>query len=889
MDIRCPRLSWILQSHRCGETQTAYQVLVATTPELLIQDLGDLWNSGKIVSDRQNQVEYAGKPLASRMRCHWKVRIWDKEGKASAWSEPALWTMGLLDAADWQAEWIGMEQHLAPKPPRSRTLDPRPTDIPRLIAAPVYLRKEFAVEKPVRRATLYATALGVYELRLNGKRVGDQILSPQWTSYSKRVQYQTYDVTGLVKQGTNALGAALGNGWYCGLWQHWPYEVRMYGDEPFLRARLEIEREDGRRQSLVSDKSWKGTLEGPIRFAGIYEGETYDAAKEMPGWDLPGFEEKAWQPVKTGANINAGRLVWQRSEPIRASLELKPVNLTEPRPGVYVFDFVQNMAGWTRFRFKGKAGATITLQHGEMLDRDGTVFTGNLHLFNAADRQLDCYTFKGDGLETFEPHFTYHGFRYVEVRGLGEKPALDALTGVVFHSDCPEVGRFTCSNPLLNRLAQNILWSQRANFMGVPTDCPQRDERCGYPGDAQFFMPTAIYNMDIAALFNKCLVDLCQDSANPHNGAFGDHMPVFGAGGYGNVGWGDAGIICPYLYYRAYGDTRLIREHYEPMRRHMEFWIARAGKESENQGGIRSSGGPHDWLNLGAKTKPEVIATAYYAHLADLMAEMAGVIGRSADAERYRKIAAQTRAAFAKAFIAADGSIRESSQTAFALAFTMGLVPRDMKAKMADQFVDEIKKFGDHLATGFIGTPRLLPGLHDAGRDDVAYKLLLTKTKPSWLYPVTVGATTIWEQWDGWDGKNPRGGMNSLNHYAFGSVGEYLFGVVGGIQAQSPGFKRIRIAPVIREGLTWANTSYDSIHGKIATAWKVAGGELTLAVTVPTNTTATVHVPAKDAAGVTEGGKPAGKAEGVKFLCFEGDAAVFEVGAGQYRFKSAIK
>ena len=979
IDVENPRLSWIIEERSQrpevrGQKQTAYQVLVASSEELLAKDQGDLWDSGKVASDQSIQVEYAGKGMASRMACHWKVRVWVEKAepgnlkpeKASDWSQPATWTMGLLQPDDWQARWIGVKesasssaaevgplriisasyQALGGTPARDVTeLVSRKVSGNSLVLAvdndalggdcaggtkkqlvveyelagkrqsqqiqendtlninaavagvspgvwsrPRYLRKSFDVDRSVHRATVYASALGLYQLSLNGQRVGDHLLAPEWTNYGKRVQYQTYDVTALVRSGTNAMAAILGNGWYCGGWQRWKKQLAaIYGTEPFLLAQLEIEFTDGSRQTVVSDGSWRGTTDGPLEFAGIYEGVTYDAQKEMPGWDGPRFDDSRWGPAQAqGTDLKVGKLVWQRNEPIRATQELKPVAVTEPTPGVYVFAFDQNIAGYCRFKFRGKAGDTIELQYGEMRNLDGTVFLGNLCVMSQHRIQLDRYTFRSDGLETFQPLFTYHGFQYVEVRGLKEKPDLDSLIGVVFHSDCPEVGQFTCSEPLLNRLAKNILWSQRANFMGVPTDCPQRNERCGYTGDAQFFMPTAVYNMDVAAFFNKCLVDLCQDSFNEKTGAFSDHMPDIHSTGYGNVGWGDAGIICPYIFYRTYGDTRLIRDHYEAMRRHMEFWIARGGAELADKGGVRNSGGPRDWLNLANPTKSEVIATAYFAYLADLMTEMARVVGRTEDVERYRRIAAETRTAFGASFINEDGSILESGQTGYALAFTMGLVPESMKAKVAEKFAGEIKKRGDHLATGFIGTPRLLPGLHLAGRDEDAYKLLLTKTAPSWLYPVSIGATTIWEHWVSWDGKTPQGGMNSLNHYALGAVGEYLFGMVGGIQSNAPGYKRIRIQPVIREGLTWAKTSYDSICGKISTDWKLDGSKLTLDVTIPANTTATVFVPAKDASAVTESGKPVTKTEGVKFLRMENGAAVYAVGSGTYQFQSAL-
>ncbi|MEI6071649.1 MAG: glycoside hydrolase family 78 protein [Verrucomicrobiae bacterium] len=879
LDINKPRLGWVINSDRRGERQTAYQILVASTPELLAKDQGDLWDSGKVDSDQQNQVEYAGKPLESRLRCHWKVRIWDKDGKASEWSAPALWTMGLLpgenaraDQSLWQAQWIGVEQHLEPKP------EDRSLNEPKYLAIPRYLRKEFTVGSAIRRATAYATALGIYELRINGKKVGDHLLAPEWTDYRKRVQYQTCDVTAMLHPGDNVIGGILANGWYSGLWLDWPCGMRFWGDEPLLLVRLEIELADGQKIAVVSDVSWQGTFDGPIRFAGILEGETYDARKEMPGWDAPGFDAAGrWQAVKTVENPGAGKLVWQRNEPIRPLREIPPVAITEPQPGVYVFDFGQNMAGWCRFKFKGAAGDSVELQHGEILEQ-GRIDSKRLRVACKCkhhDSQLDRYTLKSDGEQIFEPRFTYHGFRYVELTGLKEKPTLESLIAINFNTDCPEVGEFACSNPLVNRLFQNIRWSQRSNYMGVPTDCPQRNERYGYTGDAQFFMRTAPYNMDIAGFFNKWLADVCQDSQYP-GGAFADWAPYLRDRPDNpppNIGWADAGIICPYEIYRVYGDTRIIREHYAPMKRYLD-WLSRNSKDGLFTGPV----GHGDWLcEKGGGALKEVIGTAYCAFDFRLMSEMAAVIGEKEDAAAFQEQAGKYAEAFAKAYIDAEGRIKESSQTGYALAFTMDLVPEALRAKMTERFADDIKRCDWHLDTGFIGTPRLLPGLHLAGRDDLAYRLLLAETSPSWLAMVKSGQTTMTEAW--WGG-------SSLNHYAFGSVGEYLFGMVGGIQTDAPGYKRIRIQPVIQEGLTWAKTSYISINGKIATEWKADEGKLQLNVTIPPNTTATVYVPAGENALVTEGGQPADKAEGVKFLRWKSGASVYEVGSGNYEFLS---
>lgn len=884
IDTLTPRLSWVIESGGRSVIQSAYQILVASTPELLVKELGDLWDSGKVVSDRQNQVEYNGQALMSRMRCHWKVRVWiahpdkggDQKVNISPWSETSLWTMGLLHSLDWQAQWIGLDEPLAEG----------------ALATPRHLRREFTITRPLRHATVYATALGLYELRLNGQRVGKHLLAPEWTNYHKRVQYQTYEVTGLLRRGVNAFGAILGNGWYCGDWQFWQKKLKpIYGTDPYFCLQLEMEFADGERQTIGTDSSWSGTTKGPIRFSGIYEGETYDARLEMPGWDEPDFDAGAWSPVtvnKPGTDFKVGQLVWQRNEPICIAEELKPVAVTEPKAGIYVVDFGQNIGGWCRLRLNAPGGTQITLMHNEVLNPDGTVYMDNLHAGHLCqgDRQIDRYICRGGCEEVFEPHFTCHGFRYVEIHGFPEKPEICEATGVVIHSSFRKTGEFTCSNPLINRLVENIQWSQRGNMMGIPTDCNQRDERCGYTGDANFFMPAAVYNFDIAAFFNKWLVDVCQDSQMPE-GWFADHAPYYGPGSSPNVGWSEAGVICPHSIYREYGDTRIICEHYEAMKRAIEHLSATANSDGTRGPEMVGNG---DWLNLGGGASNEVIGTAHYYYVFKIMAEMAEAIGKHHDSTIFQECALRVATAFRNVLVDAKGLIKDSSQTGYALAFTMGLVPDALKERMTARFVDEIERFNGHLATGFIGTPRLLPGLHLAGRDDLAYKLLLNETYPSWLFQVKNGATSMWERWDGWHPEKgfADSGMNSFNHYAFGACGAYFFSVIGGISPETPGYSKIRIQPVIQEGLNWANASYDSIIGRITTSWKVGTDKLELEIGIPANATATVYIPAKNASQVTERGKVAVEAEGVKFLRMEDNAAVFAVGSGNYKFRTEL-
>ncbi|MBC8081131.1 MAG: family 78 glycoside hydrolase catalytic domain, partial [Gorillibacterium sp.] len=577
------------------------------------------------------------------------------------------------------------------------------------------------------------------------------------------------------------------------------------------------------------------------------------------------------------------KLVWQRSEPIRVTNEIQPIELTEPKPGVYVFDMGQNMVGWCRLNVQNVPGATIVMKHNEMLNPDGTVYMDNLHAghLGKGDRQMIRYTCKGGGDEAYEPHFTYMGFRYVEVTGLKARPSLHLLTGVVFHTSFQVTGSFSCSNPLVNRLVENIQWSQRGNMMGIPTDCPQRDERCGYSGDAQFFMPTAIYNMDMAAFLNKWLVDLCQDSQHVQ-GYYGDHAPDYGPGG-SNVGWQDAGIIIPYIAYQTYGDIRILQEHYKTMKCFLQYLDNTCNPDHTRGPDCIGNG---DWLNLGGGASREVIGSAYYFFVYQLMSEIAEAIGEKEDAISFSQRAELIKAAFIEHYLTPNGEIVNSSQTGYALCFTMGLAPNSLKEQLVEGFSAEMEKFNGRLATGFIGTPRLLPALHQAGLDDLAYRLLLGEEYPSWLYPVTLGATTIWERWDGWtpDRGFQDSGMNSFNHYAFGSVGEYLFSVVGGIKSMEPGYRKIQIQPVICHGITWARTTYESISGQITTSWKVEGDRIKIEVSIPTNTMAIVYLPTRKIETIFESGLPIVNSKGVIVVGLDETSVVLHVVSGYYCF-----
>ena len=1035
-----PRLGWILQAEAGarGVRQTAYQIIVATSPELLAQGTGDLWDTGKVNSDQMQQIVYAGRPLAARQQCWWKARVWDEAGAESPWSVPAYWSVGLLAAEDWRAQWIGLDaspptdgttiddgarERLGRQPwvyadlevsktasltayvrgtlawPGGRqlaratlvltadqvctiTVNGRPAgavtrweqiapiDVTLLLApgenvvgleitqrdgyqpaalgevqlqfadggtqivaidtgwkfaatadarwnergyddrewkpliappgkrnpwngppqtltywlppAPL-LRKSFSVAKPVRRATIFSTALGAYELQLNGTRVGRDYFTPGWTDFRARVQYQAYDVTAQVRRGENALGAILGDGWYASVLGYTGRRY-YYGGYPRLLAQLEIVYADGTREIIASDSSWRAAW-GAIRHADLMQGCEYDARLWRDGWARAGFDDSAWQPVATGLRSRdpqqtPAKFVIEaaNAEPTRISDELPARTVTEPRPGAYTFDLGQNMVGWVRLKVHGRAGQKIMVRHGEMLNPNGTLYTSNLRGANATD----VYYLRGGETETLEPYFTFHGFRYVEVTGLETRPGLEAVTGVVVHSDLVRTGEFECSSPLVNQLFQNIIWGQKGNYLEVPTDCPQRDERAGWSGDAQFFIRTAAYNFDIASFFSRWLTTLAIDSQLP-DGSFANVAPAFGTL-WTATGWSDATLLCTHALYRVYGDTRIIERNFAAMSRYMA-WLG-----SKPTGGAAAKRPLGDHLNLGGGASVEVIDTAYYAHLCGLMAEMAAAIRRPDEAARYAQQREEVKTAFQRDFVLADGSIRDSSQTGYALAFSMDLLPDEARPRVAAKFVEEMRKRDWHLATGFVGTPRLLPALHLAGRDDIAYRVLLQETYPSWLFPVKNGATTVWERWDGW---TPDQGfqtiaMNSFNHYSFGSVAEYLYRHVAGIDTDAPGFRSLVIQPSVAAGLTWARADYDSISGRVSSAWKIDGRDFQLDVEVPANTQATIFVPATDADAVQESDGPAARARGVSLLRFDNGVAVFRVGSGAYHFTSTV-
>ncbi len=878
-----PRVSWRLNDSRRGAAQTAFQVVVASELELLQGRTADLWDSGKIDSDQSVAVTYAGRPLVSRQRCWWRVRVWDQAGEMSAWSEPACWEMGLLCADDWSAHWIGANTNDATKS------GPCP-----------HMRREWRIDKPVAKARLYATARGLFGLELNGKRVGHDELAPGWTDYHKRLMYLTYDITDELHSGENVIGAILGDGWYCGH-MLWESKRNLYGEQPSLLLQIEVEFEDGTSQTIRSDENWR-TSDGPILASDLYNGEEYDARLEMPGWSSPGFDASGWSTAAFAQSTSA-QIVAKRNETVQVIEELTPVAMTEPEEGVYVFDLGQNMVGRARLRLRGESGQQITLRFAEMLNDDGTVYVENLRTAKATDR----YTFRGhdkvetDGVDTndletdveiWEPRFTFHGFRYVELTGCTTPPDITAVTGIVLHSNMPHTGHFECSHPKINRLQKNILWGQKGNFLDVPTDCPQRDERLGWTGDAQVFVRTAAFNMDVSAFFEKWGFDVVD--AQTSDGAFTHIAPdILGVGG--SAGWADAGVLCPWTIYLCFGQKKILEQNFEPML----HWIEYQKRTSHEL--IRPSEGYGDWLAIDAvepgraPTPIDLIGTAYFAHTTRITARIARILGKSEEAQRLEQLADQIREAFNRQFVTPGGRVVGHTQTGYLIALGFDLLPEDLVPTAVDHLVHLIEIRDWHLSTGFLGTPLLLPVLTRFGRTDVAYRLIQQETYPSWLYPGEQGATTMWERWNSYTKADGFGdvNMNSFNHYAFGAVGEWLYATVGGIDLdpQRPGYQHAIIRPdpgTAAYGLQWAKADLETPYGKLHSHWTIDGKQFTLHVTIPPNATATVHLPAVGIESVQESGRPLESAVDLHGVISDKQARTVrcEVGAGSYVFVS---
>ncbi len=851
IDARRPRLSWQLVTERPHTLQAAWQIQVHEKGKLL-------WDSGKVCSDQSTHVPYAGPPLRSRQRCHWRVRVWTGSASLSAWSRAASWETGLLQPDDWQAAWIDPEGEIDPK-----AFKPAP-----------FLRRGFNLDAPLRSARLYATAHGLYELWLNGRRVGDRWMTPGWSAYHSRLEYQTYDVTDLLRPGENALGAILGDGWWRGKLSL-DSKRNSYGERLALLLQLEVTLADGRRTVVTSDERWLATSEGPIRKSDWKDGEVYDARRELPGWSEPGFDADGWRRAQVVEHAQ-DLLVASSSPPVRRMERFSPRILESPG-GQTILDFGQNISGHLQFRVRGPAGTQVKLTHVEAPGKTGDVEPARTFLNMERLLQEVHYTLSGNGEEVYAPRFTSQGFRFVRLEGWPGIPRPEDFEAVAIYSAMPTTGHFACSIPALNQLHGNVLWSMKGNFMDVPTDCPTR-ERAGWTGDAQVFARAGATLMQCAGFFSRWLRDLSAEQKadgivpnlvpNPYHDGKGNFLVTATEG---SAGWADAAIMVPWALYQCFGDDDVLRQQYESMRAWYDFmrrrarkthWLRRLSPRSQlsarrrrrlqtlqdrgyHWGEWLEPGESFPWIFFGLINRllfsAPCVASAYYKHCADLMAETADVLGRSDEAREYREEAAAIGKAWAEEFLAANGSLKPDSQASYVRALAFDLVPDDRRPDILQHLLRKLREDDYHVGTGFLSTGMLCEVLAAEGHADLVWQLLLQESNPSWLYAINKGATTIWETWDAV--REDGSGFGSHNHYSKGVVVEFFYRRVAGIEIAAPGYRRIRFQPTPGGGLTWARGSIQTLYGEVSSSWQIEGDAFRLDAHVPPNTTAEVHLP----------------------------------------------
>ena len=858
IDDPSPRLSWVVNSKERGCTQTTYRILVASTVQNLTVNNGDLWDSGRTQGSACSQIAYTGKPLKARQECFWKVCVRVNGDSKEIWSAPALWEMGLLTEKDWKGSvWIGREE-----PAGGENL-----------AAP-YLRREFEIKGKIRRARVYACGLGYADISINGKRLGGNAeRDTPYTAYNKRVLYTTYDVTSQLVSGHNALGAILGTGWYD---VHdlatWNFEKAAWRGNRRLRLALFVDYVDGSTVAVLSDGNWK-VSSGPILQDGIYSGEIYDARKEIKGWDKVGFAASNWMSVVT-MPAPAPLLRSRKCQPIEITQTLKPVAITEPEPGVYIADFGQNFSGHVRLRVKAAAGTTITMKYAEKLHKDGKLDSTNIDFFMTKTTppqifQTDTYICKGGGEEVWEQRFSYSGFRYAEIKGYPGKPSIEKLEGRFAHTNMAQIGDFTCSDEMLNKIQKAMRWSYFSNAQSIPTDCPQR-EKNGWMADAHLAAETGLMNFDAAPFYSKWLDDHLDNMLK--DGRLGDIIP---SGGWGegdcHPAWDSAYPIITWYLYQYCGDTRILARHYDHIRRYVDYLVSRT---VESVIPFDSLG---DWVPWDTQTPSTFTSTIYLYRDAQITANIARLIGKSSEALGYDLLADTTnRALHKKWFDPATNLYANGSQTAQSMPLYYDLTAENLRKPVFDALVANIEKQG-HIDTGILGAKYMLHVLAEGGRADLALKLVTRKEQPSWAWWFEQGATTLWEDWKG---------ESSLNHIMFGDVCRWFMQWLAGIgrDPSAPAFSKINIKPNVVGQLKFARAVHRSVNGKIASGWKIENGLFQLDITIPVNSTATVWVPAADKTLVKEGSRIAEKSEGVQYLTQDGNCIVYAVKSGDYRF-----
>jgi alpha-L-rhamnosidase len=826
-----PRLSWIVQTELQNWLQAAYEIEVSRADQTQ--------TSGRMNTTDSVLQPWPFAPLQSREHVSLRVRVWGQDGSSSDWSEALEAEAGLLNVADWRAQFVG---HAWTE------------DVSKLEPSP-YLRREFELHKPIKQARLYISALGVYEPYLNGKVVGDHVLAPGWTSYSTRLRYQTFDVTDMLHVGHNAIGALLGDGWYRGRLGFGGGRRNIYGSQIALLAQLEVEYQDGSSEIIISDESWKAH-KSPIVSSGIYDGETYDARLEISGWAEPGFDDANWSAV-TRVEHDFKTLFAPVGPPVRRTETIAAIKMWQSPSGNTLVDFGQNLVGWLRLSVRGNSGQTITLRHAEVLENGELGVRPLRHAL-----QVDTYTLRGSALETWEPRFTFHGFRYAEITGWPDLKIED-VTAIVVHSDLERRGWFECSDALVNQLHQNVIWSMRGNFLDIPTDCPQRDERLGWTGDIQVFTPTASFLYNSAGFLESWLADLAAEQSS--DGVVPFIIPnIISEGMTATAAWGDAVTVVPWVLYQRYGDAGILEKQYASMKAWVDHLERLCGPSRLWEHGFQFG----DWLDPDAppeqadkaKTIPAIVATAYFARSTEFLAKSADVLGKLEDARKYHQLHTEIRAAFAQEYVTPSGRMVSDATTGYALALEFDLLSPEQRQRAGERLLALVRQSRFHISTGFVGTPLICDALCHVGATQAAFRLLTQTTCPSWLYPVTMGATTIWERWDSMlqDGSINPGEMTSFNHYALGAVADWLHRTVAGLAPLEPAYRRFEIAPKIGGGMTHASARHKTPYGIAEVVWKLEGDQLEINATVPANTQATVRFP--------------------------GSSEVLEVGSGTYRW-----
>jgi len=879
IDVLTPHFSWILTSKERNQIQTAYRIMVSSSSKKLNENIGDLWDSKKVLSSESLNVIYGGSPLTSSKRCYWQVKAWDKNGVESSWSQPGHFTMGLLNAGDWKGKWIGLDKAMG--------ADDAKSEFSRVSAR--MFRKEFSATKKIKRATAYVCGLGLFELSVNGNKIGDQVLAPALSEYNKRAYYMTFDVTGQIKAGKNAMGILLGNGRFFAPRTNVPAKTTKYGF-PKAIVQLSLEFEDGSTSTISSDETWKVSADGPIIANNEYDGEEYDANKETQGWDKPGFNDSKWINAEL-VEPGTPKLCAQMTEPIKVKETLKPISVKEITPGVFIFDMGQNLVGWTRLRVKGPKGTTVSLRFAEVLKPDGQLYLDNIRSAKVNDK----YTLKGSGDELFEPRFTYHGFRFVEMTGYPGKPDLSVLDGRVVYDDMQTTGAFISSDKTINTIYKNAYWGIRGNYRSIPTDCPQRDERQGWLGDRAMGSKGESFIFNNGNLYSKWMQDI--EDAQRNDGAVPDVAPSYWPIYSDNITWPGAYLIISNMLYDQYANMDPIRKHYDSFRKWVMYM---KGKYLKNGILIKDTYG--DWcmppespklihsVDPARKTDGAVLSTTYYYNMLTLMERFAGLLNKPEDAKEYHDLATIVYKAYNDKFY--NGALKNyanNTATANLLSLAYGLVPEENRQGVFQNIVNKTEKdFNGHISTGLVGAQWTMRLLTQYGRPDIAYKLVTNTDYPSWGYMASQGATTIWELWNG-NTADPA--MNSGNHVMLlGDLIIWYYENLAGIKGDpdQPGFKHIIMNPLVTGDLKFVNASFHSPSGYIISEWKKENDQLTMKIEIPVNTTALIGFPTLKVASITENGKPLQTSKAFKFEKTDTERCYFTVGSGSYNFKMSL-